>query len=405
MARRILVLGGGYAGALSAIRLARKTRAEDLEVVLADARPWFVERVRLHQDAAGSGPKRRAFGSLLAGTRVRLRVGTVGELDLERRRARFEDTTGDGDAREEAFDELVLATGSVASAPDIPGMSHTWSCATEERAFALRAHVAALVRGDVVVIGGGLTGIEVATELAERRPDLRVTLVAGGVLGAVVSEGARPYLRRTFDRAGIVVHEHVRVVAVEADAVVLSSGDVLRSDATVWCGGFDANPLARRAGLAVDDQGRALVDARLRSTTRDFVRVIGDAARVEMPGRDGDLAPLRMGCATAMPQGAFCADDLAAELGGRPAHAFSFAFAAECLSLGRREGIVQRLDPFDVPMRAFVAGRPGAWLKELVCRYAMGSARLERYGIGYAWPRTRALPERASGPMLAPRQT
>ena len=405
MARRILVLGGGYAGALSAIRLARKTRAEDLEVVLVDMRPWFVERVRLHQDAAGAGPRRRAFGSLLAGTRVQLRVGTVGELDLERRRARFDGATRSGDAQEEAFDELVLAMGSVASAPDIPGMGHTWSCATEERALALHANVAKLTRGDVVVVGGGLTGIEAATELAERRPDLRVTLVSGGVFGALVSAGARPYLRRTFDRAGIIVHEQTLVVAVEADAVVLSSGDVLRSDATVWCGGFDANPLARRAGLAVDEQGRALVDARLRSTTRDFVRVIGDAARVEMPGRDGDLAPLRMGCATAMPQGAFCADDLAAGLGGRPARAFSFAFAAECLSLGRREGLVQRLDPFDMPARAFVAGRPGAWLKELVCRYAMGSARLERYGIGYSWPRTRALPERAAGPMLAPRQT
>lgn len=410
MARRILVVGGGYAGTLSAIRLARKTRGEDAEVVLVDARPWFVERVRLHQDVAGTGPSRTSLASMLSGTRVRLRVGTVGELDLERRRARFDAAdavAGDArsEAREEAFDELVLATGSMASRPDIPGIDRVWSCATEEKALALRARLATLDGGRVVIAGAGLTGIELASELAESRPDLHVTIVSSGVLAPIVSDGGRVHVRRAFERARISVLEDVRVVAVEEDAVVLSSGEVLQSDATVWCGGFVANPLAARAGLAVDEQGRALVDARLRSTSHDFVRVIGDAARVETRGRDGEPMTLRMGCATAMPQGAFCADDLAASLQGRSPKAYSFAFVVECLSLGRRDGLVQPLDAYDVPVRAFVAGRPGAWIKELICRYAKGSARLERYGLAYAWPKAPALPAGAAGPMLATRQT
>lgn len=406
MARRILVVGGGYAGTLAAIRLARKTRAQDAEVVLADARPWFVERVRLHQDVAGKGPARTSLASMLAGTRVELRVGTVSELDLERRRARFDGgAIAAGQAREEAFDEVVLATGSRASRPDIPGIERTLSCATEEKALALRARLATLDGGRVVIVGAGLTGIELASELAEGRPDLHVTLVSSGVLAPIVSDGGREHVRRAFQRARVGVVEHARVVAVEQDAVVLSSGEVLPSDATVWCGGFVANPLGARAGLAVDGHGRAVVDARLRSTSHDFVRVAGDAARVEVCGRDGGPTALRMGCATAMPQGAFCADDLAASLVGRAVKPYSFAFVLECMSLGRRDGLVQRLDAYDVPLRSFVAGRPGAWIKELICRFAKGSARLERHGLGYAWPKAPALPPGAAGPMLATRQT
>src|SRR5437879_666647 len=75
MARRILVIGGGYAGALFANRLARKTRADETEIVLVNARPWFVERVRLHEMIGGRRPARRALATIIDGGRVRLKIG------------------------------------------------------------------------------------------------------------------------------------------------------------------------------------------------------------------------------------------------------------------------------------------------------------------------------------------
>lgn len=355
----------------------------DVEIVLASARPWFVERIRLHEDCAGGGPERRSLASMLEGTDVRLRIGTIEEIDLDRRRASGE-----------AFDDLVIATGSVERSRGVPGLEHAWSCATEERSLALRAHLAALggARPRVVVIGGGLTGIELATELAERHAELRVVLVTAGPIAPMLGESARAHVLRTCERLGIEVRSNARVAAVERDGIVLGSGDAIGSDATVWCAGFEATPLAASAGLAVDENGRAYVDGRLRSKSHPFVRVIGDAAHVDLPNPARRPQHLRMACATALPQGAFCADDLALELAGRtPGRELSFAYAAQCVSLGRRNGVVHHVDAYDAPRPMFVAGRPGAWLKELVCRYAFGAVRLERRGIGYAWPSAPAL--------------
>lgn len=382
MTRRILVIGGGYAGVLFANRLGRKTRAEEARIVLASARPWFVERVRLHEDVAGNGPTRRALASIVDARRVSVRVGTVESVDLAAQRASF------GDGPSEAFDELVLATGSVQARPAVPGFEHARSCANEEEALALRAELGALPHASqVVVVGGGLTGIELATELGERRRDLRITLLTGGDLGACVSPDARAYIRALCTRIGVGLREHARVVAVERDGVVLASGDVVPAAVTVWCGGFAPTPLAGAIGLAVDEIGRAIVDAQLRSVSHARVRVIGDAARVD-PGERG--APLRMACATALPQAAFSADAVAREIAGDEARAFSFAYLIQCLSLGRRHGLVQHVDPWDAPQRLFVKGRVAAYFKELICRYAAGSPRLERLGIGYSWPKAPA---------------
>ena len=393
MTRRILVIGGGYAGLLFANRLARKTRAADAQIVLASARPWFVERVRLHEDAAGHGPARRALASMVDPRRVTVRLGTVESVDFAAQRASF------AEGPTEAFDELVLATGSVQARPPVPGFEHARSCANEEEALALQAELGALPHAArVVVVGGGSTGIELATELGDQRRDLRVTLVTSGDVGACVSPAAQQHIRAVCTRMNIELREHARVVAVERDGVVLASGDAVPAAITIGCGGFVPSPLAGALGLAVDAIGRALVDDQLRSTSHVHVRVIGDAARVD-PGARG--APLRMACATALPQAAFCSDAIARELAGDEARAFSFAYLVQCLSLGRREGLVQYVDPWDAPRRLFVKGRVAAWIKELICRYAAGSPRLERRGIGYSWPKAPArLPAPAPDPHL-----
>ncbi|MBX3190243.1 MAG: FAD-dependent oxidoreductase [Labilithrix sp.] len=383
MARRILIVGGGYAGLVCANRLARKTREADAEIVLVEARPWFVERVRLHQDAAGqSVATRTSIASRIRDTRVKLRVGRVEALDLVHRRA-LVDGVG------EAFDDLVLATGSGASRPAVPGLASTLSCDTAEHAALLRARLDALSGGAIVIVGGGLTGIELAAEIAERRRDLTVTLVDAGELGADLSPSARAHLRRVLTSLRVSIRERDRVAAFEVDAVVLASGDALPSDASVWTGGFEAAPLGRLAGLTVDAIGRAHVDERLRSASHGFVRVIGDAARVMTRDSRGALAPVRMACATATPQGAFAADDIAREIEGRTRETFSFGYPGRSISLGRRDGIVQLTDRHDAP-GAFIGGRPAAWLKELVCRFAAGANAMERRGVGYAWLRAPA---------------
>jgi NADH:ubiquinone reductase (H+-translocating) len=134
-------------------------------------------------------------------------------------------------------------------------------------------------------------------------------------------------------------------------------------------------------GLAVADDDRALVDERLRSLSHPFVHVAGDAA----------ATPLRMACATACPMGAFVADDILREIAAVEAIPFSFGFLGTCVSLGRRDGVIQRADRLDRPTSVAFRGRLGAFFKELVCRFAMHAATLERRGLAYRW---------ASGPAL-----
>jgi len=354
-----------------------------VEVVLVDGRTTFVERVRLHEDVAGTVRTETPFERVLDGTGATFRLGWASEVDLGARRLRF------ADASTEPFDDLVLATGSTASRPSIPGVEHAHSCTTREDATLLVRRLEEVRGGRVIVIGGGLTGIELATELAERRTDLRMTLVTAGDVAAAESEGARAYVRSALGALGVEIHENARVAACERDAVVLVDGTSLPADIVVWAGGMQASPVGAQAGIAVDVNGRALVEEHLRSTTHPFVRVVGDAALVTVPGPAGEAQALRMACATALPLGAYAADDLASELAGRESAPFRFAYAAHCVSLGRRRGLVQRVDAWDRAEPLHLRGRPAAWFKEGICRFAAFSVAAARRGLHYRWPKPR----------------
>src|SRR5262249_6172419 len=130
----------------------------------------------------------------------------------------------------------------------------------------------------VAVVGGGLTGIEAAAELAETLPDLKVRLLTSGALGAALSRKAQEYLRKTVARLGVDVVEHARAKEVRVDGLVLDDGTQLVADTVVWTAGFRVSQLAAEAGFAVDDNGRMVVDDMLRSVSHPEVVGVGDAA-------------------------------------------------------------------------------------------------------------------------------
>jgi NADH:ubiquinone reductase (H+-translocating) len=155
------------------------------------------------------------------------------------------------------------------------------------------------------------------------------------------------------------------------------------AEIVVLATGLRASRLAEDSGLGTTPDGRLTVDVTLRSPTHPGIWGAGDAAAAM--GADG--APLRMGCATAMPQAAHVADAILADLAGEPAPPFRFDFFMQCVSLGRRRGLVQRVNARDEPEERVASGRLGAWLKELVCRFSLFMLHLERRRPGtYAWP-------------------
>ncbi|MFC6013967.1 NAD(P)/FAD-dependent oxidoreductase [Nocardia lasii] len=348
----IVVIGAGYAGTLAANRLHRKM--PDARITVVNPRGEFIERVRLHQQIAGTGEAARPLREMLRDP-IGIATATV-------------DKIGDGtltlsDGRNLDFDHAILAVGSTANPPVGAIPVATW-----EGAQRARAELAALAAGAIVtVIGGGLTGIETVTEIAEARPDLRVRLVSDTV-GASLSAGGQRRVRAVLDRLHVeIVTEHITEIG--AATVRLDSGTELRSDLTLWAVFAEVPALAARSGLAVDADGRALVDENLRSITDPRVFVVGDCAAV--PG-------MRMACATAGPQGAHAADTLARMSKGRAPRPFSLGYAGQGMSLGRRDALQQLTDRADNPRRVAFSGPIAVVVKERVTRYAADASRTGR---------------------------
>lgn len=361
---RIIVVGAGYSGAIAAGRLARRLRRQDVAITLVNAEPDFVERVRMHQLAVGQELRPRPFSEMFAGTGVAVRLARVTAVDVDRRTVAVTDAHG---AEELAYDTLVYALGSAWNTQGVPGTAeHAHDIAGRTGALRLRERLAGLAAGQpVVVVGGGLTGLEAATEIAEARPDLDVALAARGGLGDWLSPKGARHLRKVVDRLGITVHEHTAVTAVEADRVT-TADSAIPAAVTVWTTGFAVHPIAQATTLEADGNGLIVVDATMRSVSHPDVYAIGDAARVMGPGDK----PLRMSCASGVPTAWQAADSIASRLTGTKPTTVPLRYFNQCISLGRREGLIQYVTADDRARPAALTGRTAALYKELVCKGA-----------------------------------
>ncbi|XVU22693.1 NAD(P)/FAD-dependent oxidoreductase [Actinoplanes sp. CA-054009] len=356
MQHRIIVLGAGYAGAITAGRLARRLRRQDVAITLVNAEPDFVERVRNHQVATGQELKPRPLASMFAGTGVRLRIASVTAVYPDHKTVSLSDG-------ELSYDTLVYALGSTGR--DIP--EQAYSLAGRSGARRLRDRLAALGKNEtVVVVGGGLTGIEAVTEIAESRPDLDVAVATRGEFGDWLSPKGRAHLRKVTNRLGIAVHENTAVTRVESDHVELSDGRALPAAVTVWTGGFAVHPIAAATTLTVDPAGRIVVDGTMRSVSHPDVYAVGDAALAMGAGDK----PMRMACASGVPQAWQAADSIAARLTGGKLPDAPLKYFNQCISLGRGDGLIQFVTPDDVSRPGVVTGRAAAFYKELVCKGA-----------------------------------
>ena len=366
----VVVVGGGYAGTLAANRLQSR---HDVAVTLVNPRPEFVERIRLHQLVADTGTATVDYADMLHPS-VSLVVDTATEIDPVSRRVRLASGSG------LRYDYLIYAVGSTGAAPSVPGASEfAWQIADFEHAVRLRDRVAQQhPKAPVCVVGGGLTGIETAAELAEQRPESEVTLICGPILGPSLSEPGRRSVARQLARLGVRVLE-ASVAEVREFSVVLSDGQQLASAVTVWTAGFGVPDLAARSGLTTDAVGRLITDETLTSVDDERIIAAGDAAAPS--GR-----PLRMSCQAAGPLGAQAANTVLSRIAGEDPAVLSLAFVGQCISLGRKLATYQVSHTDDTPRRLYIAGRPAAALKELICKGTVSFiAREGRKPGSYFW--------------------
>ena len=361
---RVVVIGGGYAGVLAANRLQACA-----QVTLVNPRPEFVERIRLHQLATGAATATQAYADVL-GPAVRLVIDSARRIDTAAREVQLES----GDRLE--YDYLIYAVGSTGSVP-ADAAEFAYPLAELEQAQLLRERLAQLPKhAPVVVVGGGLTGIEAAAEFAEA--GRAVTLVGDALAPSLAGSGRRSVARR-LAKLGVPVVEGIRVATVRADAVTLSDGRVLPSAVTVWTAGFGVPGLAAASGLSTDDLGRLYTDETLTSIDDPRIVAAGDAA---VPSG----LPLRMSCQAALPLGAQAAQTVLARIGGESPTELRMAYTGQCVSLGRTGGTVQLSHTDDRPRSVYLGGRAGALVKEQVCRATVSFLRSEARKPGsYRW--------------------
>ncbi|AZM90651.1 FAD-dependent oxidoreductase [Streptomyces sp. W1SF4] len=350
---KVVVVGAGYAGMLAANRIAKKVRGAEITVV--NPRAEFVERVRLHQQVAGTAAVATPLTSMLR-PGITVRVATVEEVGDGRV------TLAGGETLD--FDHAFLAVGSTVRA-----MEGTVPVGTWEGAERARAQLDALPAGSTVtVVGGGATGIETAAEIAEARPGLRVRIIGPSVADGF-SDRARTKARAGLERLGVEVVDDT-VTGVVDGTVRLGSGVEAVSDLTLWAIVSDVPDLAARSGLTVDARGRALVDECLRSVDDGRIFVVGDCAAV--PGA-------RFACALATPQAAHAADTLVRLIGGREPEPYALRYVARAVTLGRKGAVAQFTHRDDTLRRACLTGRTAVVLKELAARGGRYGART---GVG-----------------------
>ncbi|MFE3579153.1 NAD(P)/FAD-dependent oxidoreductase [Streptomyces vinaceus] len=381
----VLVLGAGYAGMSAAVQLgARVGRRGNVRVTLVNAQDTFTERLRLHMTATGQQLAELSIPELLEGTGARFVRGWVTAVDADARTVRIDDD------RVLHYDTLVYGLGSVADLGAAAGVEeHAYTLNGPEDAAALADRLARLGgsgsgSGTVVVVGSGLTGIESAAEIAEQHPGLDVVLLGRREPGATMTPKAAAYLRAALGRLGVTVRSGVEVVEVLPGAVELAGGERLAADAVLWTSGTRVSPLAAAAGLAVDERGRVLTDAALRSVSHPEVYAVGDAAAI----RQG-YGVMHGTCQGGMPTGVHAALSIVRTLKGKAPRPFRFGYYHTPVSLGRSDAVVQFTRPDDSPRRLHLTGRTAARYKEVV-----SAAPWPTYGrmkkmpaSGAVWPR------------------
>jgi len=358
-AKRLVVVGGGFAG-LELVKRLRRERG--VEILLLDRSNHHLFQPLLYQVAmAGLSPAEIAapIRSLLSRqANARVLRSEVTDVDLERRVV----TTDEGD--EHPYDWLVLACGArhayfgheswEAFAPGLKTLEQ----ATEIRRRVLDAFEEAEKEHDperqralltFAVVGGGPTGVELSGALGEmsrftlardfRRIDPTLARVVLIEAGPRILPSFHPSLAsravRGLESLGVQVWTSSPVTQIDADGVEIGD-ERLRCRTAVWAAGVRPAALSTRLGVALDRQGRVLVGPDLSIPGRPEVFVAGDQARVEGPGD-----PLPGIAPVALQQGRHLARQLRRELAGRPREPFRYRDKGQMATIGRRRAVLE----------------------------------------------------------------
>jgi NADH dehydrogenase len=389
MAWHVVIAGGGFGGFYAARTLERTLPAQSTRVTLVSDVNFMLYTPLLPGAAAGTLEPRHVVVPLReALDRTDLRIGAVVDADPDRNIVRVQSL--EGHLEELAYDQLVVAIGSVSRTLPIPGLAEhglgfkSLPDAIELRNRLLRTLEAAETLDDpaerqawlsYVFVGAGYAGLEGLAELQdfaadaiERYPRCRtqgmrwILVEATNRVMPEISPELADFAVRELRGRGIEIRTETTLEELTATTARLSDGEVVPACTCVWTAGVRPHPAVERLGLPLNDQGRIRVDETMRVDGRENVWAIGDAAAVPDPAKkDGPPSPPT--AQHAIRQGRRVARNVAATLGSGRVRPFTYKTLGVFVDMGQGEAVA---DTIGIKWR----GRP-AWLLARTYHLAM----------------------------------
>jgi len=359
---RVLVLGGGFAG----IGAAQKLKKSDVDVVLVDKHDYHTFQPLLYQVATGL-LEQPAVGHPIRDLvhkqeNARVHQDTVTAIDLDAREVRF------SELEPLTYDYLVFGLGAEVNFFGVEGApEHAFPLYTLADAVRLKDHVLKTWEAadrkperiedgalNIVVVGGGPTGIETAGALAELYhgvftkdyPDVppeqaRITLVeAGPELFPMFKPDIRAYTEKALDDRSVEVLTGEVVQSVTPTRVTLRSGTELKAHTLVWGAGLQGNQLVQSLGLELEKGNRIGVDGELRIPSHPEVYAVGDVAAITDQKTDQVLPQLG---SVALQAGEHVGETIARKVAGKETKAFKYRDKGTMATIGRGSAVVQML--------------------------------------------------------------
>lgn len=350
---KIVILGAGYGGILTAQRLQKELNYNEADVTLVNRHDYHYITTHLHMPAAGTDTidhARVPISKLIDEFKIDLVKSAVKDIRPHEKKVILEDGTL-------SYDILVISLGGEPETFGIPGMKeHAMTIRSINSVRLIREHIEyqfACYKNDseasrlrFIVGGAGFSGVEFVSELADRLPRLCKEFDVDPAKVELYNVEAAPTALPGFDKElveyamdvlknkGIILRIGVPIKECFPGGVIIGDGERIEASTVVWTGGIRGNKLIENAGFEVT-RGRVKVDEYLRAPGYDHIYIIGDSSLVL--NKDG--RPYPPTAQIAMQQGVNCAKNIALSIRGKNLDKFIFSHKGTVASLGKGEAI------------------------------------------------------------------